>query len=109
MPVLSLQLASSICIASLKFIVPSPFFTGKINIVHFSVSEVAGIDAHDPVIGVQDKPAFGKGKIHLRTTKGSSMALQQLAAAGIPQLYGRVATILLNSHQAVPCLHRAGI
>ena len=34
---------------------------------------------------------------------------QQLAAAGIPQLYGGAATILLNGHQAAPCPHRTGI
>ena len=34
-------------------------------IVHFSVSEGAGIDAHGPVIGVQDKCALGERKIHL--------------------------------------------
>ena len=62
---------------------PPPFFTGKINIVHFSVSEVAGIDAHDPVIGVQDKPALGKGKIHLQHHKGVVNGGKQLVAAGI--------------------------
>ena len=82
----------------------------KMNIiVHFSVSEGAGIDAHGPVIGVQDQPALGKGKIHLPHHKGVVNRGQQLAAAGIPQLYGGAATILLNGHQAAPCPHHAGI
>ena len=49
---------------------PLHFLIVKINIVHFSVSEGAGIDAHGPVIGVQDKSALGKGKIHLTHHKG---------------------------------------
>ena len=85
------------------------FLIVKINIVHFSVSEGAGIDAHGPVIGVQDKSALGKGKIHLPHHKGVVNGGQQLAASGIPQLYGGTATILLNGQQTAPCPHRAGI
>ena len=54
-------------------------------IVHFSVSEGAGIDAHGPVIGVQDKSALGKGKIHLPHHKGGVNDSQQLATANLRQ------------------------
>ena len=50
-------------------------------IVHFSVSEGAGIDAHGPVIGVQDKCALGERKIHLPHHKVVVDGGQQLAAA----------------------------
>ena len=58
---------------------------------------------------MQDKTALGKGKIHLPHHKGVINGSQQLAAAGIPQLYGGAAPILLNSHQTAPCPRRAGI
>ena len=78
-------------------------------IVHFSVSEGAGIDAHGPVIGVQDKCALGERKIHLPHHKVVVDGGQQLAAAGIPQLYGGAATILPNGHQTAPCPHHTGV
>ena len=55
-----------------------------------SVLEGAGIDAHGTVIGVQDKSALGKGKIHLPHHKGVINGGQQLAAVGIPHLYGEL-------------------
>ena len=59
---------------------PPPFSHCK-NKAQFSVSEGAGIDAHGPVIGVQNKPALGKGKIRLPHHKGGINDSQQLATA----------------------------
>ena len=87
----------------------SLFFKSVYAISSTSVSEAKGIDAHGTIIGVQDKSALGKGKIHLAHHKGVVNGGQQLATAGIPQLYGGAATILLNGHQTAPCPHRAGI
>ena len=59
--------------------------------------------ASNVLAALQDQPALGKGKIHLPHHKGVVNRGQQLAAAGIPQLYGGAATILLNGHQTAPC------
>lgn len=67
------------------------------------------VDTHGPIIGVQDKSALGKGEIRLPHHKEIIDGYQQLAAAGIPQLYRGTAPFLLNGHQTAPCPNRAGI